>query len=161
MKERILALKENSEEKKQMLLTAVPLIVLILLIIFFEIVSRGRLISRMNIGALLNSGFFSWGNRRAVSYIGRICGLDKSGPFRCCCNWNGSRMRIAEWSGSCKTQSGGNHNHPIYGVYISGNSGDLNCLWCGKPAARHDVFGKYSVKGYINGKCICHGGCVL
>lgn len=69
MKERILALKENSEEKKQMLLTAVPLIVLILLIIFFEIVSRGRLISRMNIGALLNSMFFIALGATGVSFL--------------------------------------------------------------------------------------------
>ena len=78
MKERILALKENSEEKKQMLLTAVPLIVLILLIIFFEIVSRGRLISRMNIGALLNSMFFIALGATGVSFLMAQGNLDFS-----------------------------------------------------------------------------------
>lgn len=58
MKEKILALKENHEDRKQMLLTAIPVIVLAVLIVFFEIVSKGRLISPMNIGALLNSMFF-------------------------------------------------------------------------------------------------------
>lgn len=47
----------SQDDRKQMLLTSVPVIVLIILIVFFEIVSKGRLLSAMNIDALLNSMF--------------------------------------------------------------------------------------------------------
>lgn len=78
MKEKILVLKENSDERKQLLLTSVPVIVLIVLVIFFEIVSNGRLLSRMNIDALLNSMFSIALGAAGVSFLMAQGNLDFS-----------------------------------------------------------------------------------
>ena len=69
MREKILALKDNSGERQQMLLTSVPVIVLILLVLFFEIVSEGRLLSGRNIDALLNSMFSIALGAAGVSFL--------------------------------------------------------------------------------------------
>lgn len=78
MKEKILVLKENSDERKQLLLTSVPVIVLVVLVIFFEIVSDGRLLSRMNIDALLNSMFSIALGAAGVSFLMAQGNLDFS-----------------------------------------------------------------------------------
>lgn len=78
MKEKILTLKENSEEGKQMLLTSIPVIVLIVLVIFFELVSDGRLLSKMNIDALLNSMFSIALGAAGVSFLMAQGNLDFS-----------------------------------------------------------------------------------
>lgn len=78
MKEKILTLKENGEERKQMLLTSVPVIVLVALVIFFEIVSNGRLLSKMNIDALLNSMFSIALGAAGVSFLMAQGNLDFS-----------------------------------------------------------------------------------
>lgn len=78
MKEKILVLKEKSDERKQLLLTSVPVIVLVVLVIFFEIVSDGRLLSRMNIDALLNSMFSIALGAAGVSFLMAQGNLDFS-----------------------------------------------------------------------------------
>lgn len=78
MKEKILVLKENSDERKQLLLNSVPVIVLIVLVIFFEVVSNGRLLSRMNIDALLNSMFSIALGAAGVSFLMAQGNLDFS-----------------------------------------------------------------------------------
>lgn len=78
MKEKILVLKEKSDERKQLLLTSGPVIVLVVLVIFFEIVSDGRLLSRMNIDALLNSMFSIALGAAGVSFLMAQGNLDFS-----------------------------------------------------------------------------------
>ena len=68
----------SQDDRKQMLLTSVPVIVLIILIVFFEIVSKGRLLSAMNIDALLNSMFSIALGAAGVSFLMAQGNLDFS-----------------------------------------------------------------------------------
>lgn len=78
MREKVLYLKDHEEGAGQLLLSSVPVIVLVLMIIFFEIVSHGRLLSKQNIDALLNSMFSIALGAAGVSFLMAQGNLDFS-----------------------------------------------------------------------------------